>query len=87
VVLALTAWLASWSAAYAVLRRAARTRLGALSLGAAGPLASLGILRLLERANASAPAFFLVPVACFLTAVLAVALAYRLRHTGRAAST
>jgi hypothetical protein len=97
VLLALTAWLASWTAAYAVLRRAARTRLGALSLGAAGPLAALAVLRLLERANATSAAFMLVPVACLLTALLGAAgrswrnwrvpSAYRLRHKGRAAST
>jgi hypothetical protein len=97
VLLAFTAWLASWSAGYAVLRRAARTRLGALSLGAVGPLASLAVLRLLERANASAATFVLVPVACLLTALLGAAgrswrnwrglPAYRLRHKGRAAST
>jgi hypothetical protein len=72
--LALTAWSASLLAAYVVLRTAVRTRLAAIVLGAAGPLAALGLLRLLERADAR-PAFFaLLPVAgCALPGALALA--------------
>jgi hypothetical protein len=62
-VLALTGWLASVLGAYLVLRRAVRTRLGALVLGAAGPLASLATMRLLERAGAVPALFVVVPVA------------------------
>ena len=84
---ALSAWLASWLAAYAVLRRATSTRAGALVLGAVGPLAALGLVRLLERGEASPPAFVLVPLGCGGAVVLAAALLSRLRLTGRAAST
>jgi hypothetical protein len=83
---ALSAWLASWLAAYAVLRGATSTRLDALMLGAVGPLAALGLVRLLERADASPPAFALVPGACAFAVVLAAMLLSRLRLTGRAAS-
>ena len=85
--LALTAWSVASLAAYAVLRRAVRTRLGAILLGAAGPVAALGLLRLLERSDARPLAFALVPVAaCGACAGLAVLLS-RLRHPRGAAST
>jgi len=84
---ALSAWLASWLAAYAVLRRATSTRLGALVLGAVGPLAALGLVRLLERADASPSAFVLVPAACAAAVIVAALLLSRLRLTWRAAST
>jgi len=64
-VLGAAAWLAACLAAYVTLRRpvAARTRARVLALGAAGPIAALGLMRLLERADAR-PAFFaLVPLA------------------------
>jgi hypothetical protein len=83
---ALSAWIASWLAAYAVLRRATSTRLGALVLGASGPLAALGLVRVLERADSAPAAFVLVPVACGAAVVLAAVLLSRLRLTGRAAS-
>jgi hypothetical protein len=85
--LALTAWAVASVTAYAVLRGAVRARLGAILVGAAGPLAALGLLRLLERADARPLAFTLLlvagPAAC---AALAVLLS-RLRYTGHAAST
>jgi hypothetical protein len=84
---ALSAWIASSLAAYAVLRRATSTRLGAMLLGAVGPIAALGLLRLLERQGAAPSAFALVPAACACAVVLAAVLLSRLRLTGPAAST
>ncbi len=55
--LAVTAWSAALLAAYLVLRGAVRSRVAAIVLGAAGPTATLGLLRLLERADAR-PVFF-----------------------------
>jgi len=86
VLFALSAWLAAWLAAYSVLRRATHTRLGALLLGAVGPLAALGLVRVLERRDVAPLAFALVPVACAAAVILAAELLSRLRHTGRAAS-
>ncbi|HEY8040258.1 MAG TPA: hypothetical protein VIF15_10720 [Polyangiaceae bacterium] len=87
VLLAVTAWAVASLAAWSVLRRSVRTRLGAILVGAAGPLAALGLLRLLERADAR-PALFalLPPVACACCLAMA-ALLSRLRYSGRAAST
>ena len=63
--LALSAWSAASVAAWGVLRGAVRARVGAIALGMVGPLAALGLLRTLERADASFSAFLLVPfVAC-----------------------
>jgi hypothetical protein len=84
--LALAAWASAAVAAYAVLRRTARTRLGVLVLGAVGPVCGLGLLRLLERAGATWPAFLLVPVVACAVVWLGTAAFSRLRHTGRAAS-
>jgi hypothetical protein len=87
--LAVTAWSVSLLAAYLVLRRAVRSRAAALILGAAGPLAALGLLRLLERADARPAAFVLLPAAAcslMVAAALAVELP-RLRQPRRAAST
>jgi hypothetical protein len=86
-VLALAAWVSASLAAYAVLRRAVRTRLGVLALAAAGPLAALGLMRLLERQGARPVAFLLVPLAGGAWCLLAAALLSRLRRTGGAAST
>lgn len=88
-VLATAGWLVSMLVAYLVLAGAARTRLGALALGGAGPIAALATMRLLERAAAGGSGMFLVAVPLAGSAVaLAVALAFsRLRLTGRAAST
>jgi hypothetical protein len=62
-VLALSAWLAASIAAYAALRGASRSRVGALVIGAAGPLAALGLVRAMERADARPGLFVLVPLA------------------------
>jgi hypothetical protein len=63
--LALSAWSTASAAAYGVLLRRARVRAWAIALGAAGPLAALGLVRLFERANAPPFAFLVVPfVAC-----------------------
>jgi hypothetical protein len=80
-VLALTAWLAASFAGYVVLRRAARTRLGVLTLGAVGPLAALGLMRLLERSGAHAASFLVVPVVAGAATWLAAVLFSRLRQT------
>jgi hypothetical protein len=88
--LVLTAWSVASLGAYTVLRRRVRWRAVAIGLGAAGPLAALGLLRVLERADAR-PAFYaLLPVAaCGLVigAGLVPALLSRLRRPARAAST
>jgi hypothetical protein len=87
--LALTAWLAASLAAYVALQpgRAVATRTAALALGAAGPLAALGLMRLLERKGAAPLSFTLVPLAGAAGTWLAAALLSRLRYRGRAAST
>lgn len=87
VLLALTAWACASLAAWAVLRRAAVNRLVALALGAAGPLVALGLLRLLERADARASLFVLVPLAGAAACTSAGAVLTRLRRGKRAAST
>lgn len=87
VLLALTAASVASLAAYGVLRRATRSRLGAFVLGAAGPLVALGLIRLLERADARPAAFALVPVAGALACMGMTALLSRLRWTWHAAST
>lgn len=89
-VLAVTAWTAASLAAYFILRRVVLARGAvALVLGAGGPLAALGLLRLLERADARAAAFALLPlaaaVACAMCAGLAGLLS-RLRRPWPAAS-
>lgn len=90
--LALTAWSAALLAAYLVLRLGVGTRVAAIVLGAAGPVAALGLLRLLERADARPALFVLLPAsACALPAALALvagarAELRRLRHPRRAAS-
>ena len=87
--LALTAWSVALLAAYVVVRLAVRSRAAAIVIGAAGPLAALGLLRLLDRADARPVAFALLPFgACALVAsALAAAELSRLRHSRRAAST
>jgi hypothetical protein len=85
--LALTAWAVASLAAYAVLRRAVRTRLGAIVVGAAGPIAALGLLRLLERADARPAAFALLPLVASGACAGLAALLSRLRQLRGAAST
>jgi hypothetical protein len=72
--LAVTAFTAALLAAYVVLRSAVRTRAAAIVLGAAGPLGALGLLRLLERADARPGFFALLPLAaCAVPAALGLA--------------
>ena len=87
VLFSLAAWLAAWLSAYAVLRRAARTRLAAIVLGASGPLAALGAVRVLEQANAPPAAFAVVPVLCAIAAIAVGAVLPRLRLPWHTAST
>lgn len=61
--LTLSAWASAAMAAYWVLRRAARARIGAILLGATGPLIVLGLMRTLERADAPSAAFVFLPIA------------------------
>jgi hypothetical protein len=63
--LALTAWSTAFLGAFGVLRGVVRARAGAIVLGAAGPLAALGLLRHLERTDAPPTAFVLVPLAAW----------------------
>jgi hypothetical protein len=86
VLLALTAWSVASLSAWGVLQRATRSRLGAVGLGATGPLLALGLLRLLERADAR-PAVFLVvpPLAALCCGGMTVVLS-RLRRPWHAAS-
>jgi len=89
-ILASTAFAAASLAAYAVLRHAVRTRIGVLVIGAQGPLAALGLMRLLERLDARPSAFLLVPAVCGACTLATAALLVgwrRLRGRDRAAST
>jgi hypothetical protein len=89
-VLAVSAWLAAYVAAYLTLREAVRTRVGALALAAIGPVADLGLFRSFERAGAKALLFVAVPFAGVAAALLFAAAASRLRRLregNRAAST
>lgn len=83
---AITGWLVASLAAWAVLRRAARTRIGAIALGASGSLAALGLIRLLERADARPLSFLLVPPAGAAACLLSAAVFSRLRRPWHAAS-
>ncbi|MGH7434760.1 MAG: hypothetical protein ACRENE_03720 [Polyangiaceae bacterium] len=87
VLFSLTAWLAASLSAFAVMLRAARTRIAAIVVGASGPLAALGSLRWLEQGSAGRGAFVLVPVACALACVGVGAVLPRLRLPWAAAST
>ncbi len=65
----LRAWIVVAAAAFAAfvsvqasLRRFARGPIGAVVVGAAGPLAALGLMRALERADAPLAAYLLLPV-------------------------
>jgi hypothetical protein len=90
--LAVAAWISASVAALAVLGGAAKTRLGVLVLGAAGPLGTLAFLRLLERAGARAPVFLLLPFAAWAISLGCGLLSQgarelsRLRRRGRAAT-
>ena len=84
---ALTAWLAASLSAFAVMLRAARTRIAAIVVGASGPLAALGSVRWLEQGNAGLGAFLLVPIACAVACAGVGAVLPRLRLPWAAAST
>lgn len=72
VLLVFTAGGAALLATYLVLRGKVRLRLAAVVVGAAGPLAALGLLRALERTDARAAwSFCVLPVAMVLTVVVA----------------
>jgi hypothetical protein len=99
-VLGLTAWLSASVAAYVTLRHGGRrgargpsTRAHALVLGAAGPIAALGLVRLLETSDAKPVVFALVPVVGAAAALVAafpisgaIGLASRLRRRRRTAT-
>ncbi len=85
-VLGFSAWLSACVAAYVILRRAAAARAHALVLGAAGPIAALGLVRLLETSDARPIVFSLVPVAGAGAALFAGLLVSRLRGWRRAAT-
>jgi hypothetical protein len=53
-------------------------RIAAVVLGAAGPLAGLGCMRVLERSDAPAAAFAVLPLACALVSGAVYAVARRL---------
>ncbi|HEX4445562.1 MAG TPA: hypothetical protein VH044_02455 [Polyangiaceae bacterium] len=79
-VLGLTAWLTASVAAYVTLRRGAGTRAWALVLGASGPIAALGLVRLLETSDARPALFALVPVAGAAAALFAAVAARPVRR-------
>jgi hypothetical protein len=86
-----TGFLTAWLAAHSVLRRSIRAVAAVLLVGAAGPVAALGVMRLLERMSAMPLAFFLVPpVAALCTLALGALMALtasrsRWRHLARRA--
>jgi hypothetical protein len=63
-VLTVSGWITAMAAAWSVLRSGVRSRMAAVTLGAAGPVAALALMRLLERMSARPLAFAAVPVAC-----------------------
>jgi hypothetical protein len=73
--------------AYMVLRGVAHSRLEAFVLGAAGPLAALGLMRWFERMGSRPMLFVLVPLGSGGMTLLAGALVERLRPASRVAST
>lgn len=77
--LALSGLLAASLAARAALARrpARRGAIHAIVVGAAGPLAALALLRVLERTEAGAAVYLLVPAACASAVLLASALEAR----------
>lgn len=65
------------------LRRAARSRLGALAIGAAGPLAMLGAMRALDRQDARPALYWLLPVAAVVATAVMGLMASRLLRPRR----
>jgi hypothetical protein len=86
-VLALSGIAGAFLGAYAVLRGAARSRLEAVVLGAAGPLVALGLMRWLERMGSRPAVFAVVPLGSGGITLLVGALVERLRAAPRIAST
>jgi hypothetical protein len=86
-VLSLSGVAGAFLGAYMVLRGVARSRIEAFVLGAAGPLAALGIMRWLERMGSRPLLFVLVPIGGGGITLLAGALVERLRAASRVAST
>lgn len=85
--LALSGTAGAFLGAYMVLRGVARSRLEAFVLGAAGPLAALGLMRWLERMGSRPTLFMLVPIGSGGMTLLASALVDRLRPASRVATT
>lgn len=85
-VLGLTAWLSASVAAFLTLRRNAQTRAHALVLGAAGPIAALGLIRLFETSDARPWVFSVVPLAGCAATLVAGGVASRLRGRRHAAT-
>ena len=88
VLLAATGLFAALAAAWIALRRLGigRGRLHAILVGASGPLAALGALRLLERQDARPAAFAAVPLAAALGVALVGAILARLLRESPAAT-
>jgi hypothetical protein len=87
VLLVVTAWATASLAAYLVLRRAVQGRLAAGVVGALGPVAALGVLRLIERlASVHWYLFALLPLSAVVSCAAAGAVPAMLgmRGTGRA---
>ncbi|MBV9948355.1 MAG: hypothetical protein JOZ69_16000, partial [Myxococcales bacterium] len=81
-----SAWGAGVLTALGMLRGAVPGRTAAIVIGAAGPVAALGVLRALERAGARPWAFCLVPVAaCGCAALCALVLPLVGQRLGRIA--
>jgi hypothetical protein len=87
IVLSLSGIAGAFLGGYMVLRGVARSRLEALVLGAAGPLAALGLMRWLERMGSRPILFTLVPIGSGGITLLAGALVERLRAASRVATT
>jgi hypothetical protein len=74
-------------AAYAVLRGAVRGRMGAIAVAAAGPLAALGLVRVLERTDAHLALYAAVPLAAAAATMAASLVSLRLPAKNAAATT
>jgi hypothetical protein len=72
--------------AFAALVGALRGRLGAIVIGAAGPLAALGLVRLLERTDAGIALYFMVPLAAVAACAAASFVSHRLPRKDAAAT-
>lgn len=79
VLLVLAALASAFAAVEAALRRTARGPMGALWLGAMGPLAALLVLRGLDRVDARPPSYVLLPVAALIATLLAARILLLLR--------